>query len=161
GFAAGGTDYITKPFQIEEVLARVENQLALREARRELAASLERLHGLERLRDDLVHMVVHDMRSPLMVLIMRLEQLKSQITAGQARALDGALLSAAAVNRMAEALLDVRRLEEGKMPLDRSPCDLSALAAEVRTAFAPADPGRAILLDCPVPVVATCDRGLV
>lgn len=31
-FAAGGADYITKPFQIEEVLARVQNQLALRAA---------------------------------------------------------------------------------------------------------------------------------
>ncbi|HEY9907667.1 MAG TPA: diguanylate cyclase, partial [Thermosynechococcaceae cyanobacterium] len=29
GFAVGGTDYITKPFQIEEVLARVENQLII------------------------------------------------------------------------------------------------------------------------------------
>jgi PleD family two-component response regulator len=29
-FEAGGVDYITKPFQIEEVLARVELQLALR-----------------------------------------------------------------------------------------------------------------------------------
>lgn len=29
GFAVGGVDYITKPFQAEEVLARVKNQLAL------------------------------------------------------------------------------------------------------------------------------------
>ncbi|MEH1968528.1 ATP-binding response regulator [Nostoc sp.] len=28
-FAAGGVDYITKPFQVEEVLARVENQLTI------------------------------------------------------------------------------------------------------------------------------------
>src|SRR5919199_3073156 len=27
-FGVGGVDYITKPFQLEEVLARVENQLA-------------------------------------------------------------------------------------------------------------------------------------
>lgn len=31
-FAVGGTDYITKPFQIEEVLVRVQNQLAVRAA---------------------------------------------------------------------------------------------------------------------------------
>jgi diguanylate cyclase (GGDEF)-like protein len=31
-FNAGGSDYITKPFQLEEVLARVRNQLALRAA---------------------------------------------------------------------------------------------------------------------------------
>ncbi|HEY9646184.1 MAG TPA: EAL domain-containing protein [Chroococcidiopsis sp.] len=38
-FQAGGVDYITKPFQIEEVLARVQNQLALR-------FSLTQLHQL-------------------------------------------------------------------------------------------------------------------
>jgi PleD family two-component response regulator len=54
-FQVGGVDYITKPFQIEEVLARVENQLALRWQRaaiaalralpHELAASLDALIG--------------------------------------------------------------------------------------------------------------------
>jgi len=37
-FQAGGVDYITKPFQIEEVLARVENQLALNRQRTAIAA---------------------------------------------------------------------------------------------------------------------------
>src|SRR3982751_1638994 len=41
-FQAGGVDYITKPFQIEEVLARVENQLALHQQREAIAALLER-----------------------------------------------------------------------------------------------------------------------
>jgi DNA-binding response OmpR family regulator len=30
GFLAGGVDYITKPFQVEEVFARVETHLSLR-----------------------------------------------------------------------------------------------------------------------------------
>jgi diguanylate cyclase (GGDEF)-like protein len=35
-FAAGGVDYITKPFEFEEVLVRVKNQLALKTARLEI-----------------------------------------------------------------------------------------------------------------------------
>ena len=35
-FAVGGMDYITKPFQIEEVLARVETHLALRKLQKKL-----------------------------------------------------------------------------------------------------------------------------
>lgn len=35
-FAVGGVDYITKPFQLAEVLARVEHQLTLRELQRQL-----------------------------------------------------------------------------------------------------------------------------
>lgn len=38
GFAAGGVDYVTKPFQIEEVLARAQTHLALRTAQRQLEA---------------------------------------------------------------------------------------------------------------------------
>ncbi|MBD1838834.1 EAL domain-containing protein [Coleofasciculus sp. FACHB-64] len=43
-FTVGGIDYISKPFQVEEVLVRVKNQLALREAQvkvLELNAELE------------------------------------------------------------------------------------------------------------------------
>jgi diguanylate cyclase (GGDEF)-like protein len=42
-FALGGVDYITKPFQIAEVLARVENQLTLRRLQRQLQEQNERL----------------------------------------------------------------------------------------------------------------------
>jgi diguanylate cyclase (GGDEF)-like protein len=35
-FQAGGLDYITKPFEFQEVLVRVQNQIALREARLEI-----------------------------------------------------------------------------------------------------------------------------
>lgn len=35
-FEVGGVDYITKPFQFEEVLARVQNQIALKSAQREI-----------------------------------------------------------------------------------------------------------------------------
>ena len=35
-FTAGGVDYVTKPFQVEEVLARVETHLALRKLQKQL-----------------------------------------------------------------------------------------------------------------------------
>ncbi len=42
-FDAGGVDYITKPFQVEEVLARVKTHLELRRTRRELKRKNKRL----------------------------------------------------------------------------------------------------------------------
>lgn len=36
GFTVGGADYITKPFQFEEVLVRVKNQLAIKAAEKEI-----------------------------------------------------------------------------------------------------------------------------
>ena len=43
GFKAGGVDYITKPFQLEEVLARVNTHLALQAMQRQLASQNLRL----------------------------------------------------------------------------------------------------------------------
>ncbi|WP_392535109.1 ATP-binding protein [Nostoc sp. C117] len=42
-FAVGGVDYITKPFQIEEVLARIENHLTIRQLQQQLQAQNQQL----------------------------------------------------------------------------------------------------------------------
>jgi PAS domain S-box-containing protein len=59
-FAAGGVDYVTKPFHVEEVLARVETHLALRTMRSQLEEKnaqlgqeiTERLRTEQRLRQE-------------------------------------------------------------------------------------------------------------
>ncbi|MBE9092853.1 adenylate/guanylate cyclase domain-containing protein [Tychonema sp. LEGE 07203] len=43
-FQVGGVDYITKPFQVEEVLARVESQLSLRSLQSKLQQQARELH---------------------------------------------------------------------------------------------------------------------
>ena len=43
GFAAGGADYITKPFQCEELLARVESHLGLKRAKEEVQRANQKL----------------------------------------------------------------------------------------------------------------------
>ena len=70
-FGVGGVDYITKPFQFEEVEARVAVHLKLRRLQRELEARIRELHKtneelrrLQDLRDNLTHMIVHVLRSP-------------------------------------------------------------------------------------------------
>jgi signal transduction histidine kinase len=50
-FAVGGVDYITKPFNLEEVLARVENQLTIQRLQKKLHeqnAQLQQSEALER-----------------------------------------------------------------------------------------------------------------
>ena len=46
GFKAGGADYITKPFYLEEVLARVKTHLTVRKLQRDLEMEKERFRGL-------------------------------------------------------------------------------------------------------------------
>ena len=75
-FEVGGVDYITKPFQVEEVLARVENQLTIRKLQRQLQQKnreLERSNqDLEQSNQDLeqfAHVVSHDLQQPLQSII--------------------------------------------------------------------------------------------
>ena len=82
-FAVGGVDYVTKPFQLEEVDARVRTHLELRRLRLELERQNRRLQEnydhlgkLEDLQDKLTHMFVHDMRLPLIGITGYLETLE-------------------------------------------------------------------------------------
>ena len=164
-FDAGGVDYITKPFQVEEVLARVKVHLALRHARIEQRASYERLCQLENLRDDLVSMIVHDMRSPLSALIGNLELIEREADAALSeqshRDLRMAIAAASSLNQMASDLLDVSRLETGQLPLDPKPADLSAIVHEAMTRVAGMDRTRPIELAGEASAPCVCDAGLV
>jgi two-component system sensor histidine kinase/response regulator len=57
-FSAGGVDYVTKPFQLEEVLARVEAHLTMRRLQKSLEQQVAEL-------DAFAHTVAHDLKSPL------------------------------------------------------------------------------------------------
>jgi two-component system sensor histidine kinase/response regulator len=72
GFKVGGVDYITKPFQKDEVLARIRTHLFLsklqkeREQRIEILKNRElELSALNRKKDNLMRMVSHDIKNPL------------------------------------------------------------------------------------------------
>jgi two-component system, sensor histidine kinase and response regulator len=164
-FEAGGVDYITKPFELAEVVARVRTHLQLRRTQVELALSYQRLQALERARDDLVHMIVHDMRSPLMVLMGSLSLLELAAETGRRPAdpidLRAAMAAAGDLNRMAKDVLDVSRLEKAEMPIVRTDCDLVELAAGVEASLGAWERDRRIALRGGAPVRVRCDPGLV
>lgn len=58
GFEAGGVDYITKPFNQNELLVRVKTHL-------ELAFSRKKIIELNQTRDKLYSIIAHDIRAPL------------------------------------------------------------------------------------------------
>ncbi len=164
-FEAGGVDYITKPFRMEEVHARVRTHLALRQSARELERSYARLRELEQLRDDLVHMIVHDMRSPLMVLKGHLALLRQggvgKFSAEADADLVSALQAADHLKNMANELLDMSRLEEGKLPIVPEPHDLVALVAEVTADVRVLDRARAFCVTGVKTVLVACDGRLI
>src|SRR5688500_6842825 len=104
-FAAGGVDYITKPIEHEEALARVRTHLALRRQRRELETQLA-------LKERFMRMAGHDLRSPLCLILMAADLARRQSARPDApppaKYLDNIAESAAQMRRIIDTFLDLR-----------------------------------------------------
>jgi two-component system sensor histidine kinase/response regulator len=64
-FEVGATDYITKPFQMEEVRVRIETHLRMARMKAALADANQKLREGEKQHEMLTHLIAHDMRTPL------------------------------------------------------------------------------------------------
>lgn len=179
-FGTGGVDYVTKPFQFDEVEARIVTHLRLRQLQRELeqqnallASQYAELQGnhaklreLETLRDSLTHMIVHDLRSPLTVVGGYLEVLQiraaAKLNEGELRYLRQASESCDTLVDMIGSMLDVSRMEAGQMPLQRAPWDLRGPVGELvgKYALMPRVPAVGAELPADLPPL-DCDGSLI
>ncbi|HJN53173.1 MAG TPA: HAMP domain-containing sensor histidine kinase, partial [Pseudomonadales bacterium] len=127
--------YVTKPFDAEEVITRVENHLKIHNLHVQLEENYRQLQELEELRDGLVNMVIHDMRSPLLVirsaLGLLLHNLGDQMDRESKEDINDALASANTLTTMINNLLDISRLEDGKMVLKIEKCDVKEIVDSV------------------------------
>ncbi len=140
-FTVGGVDYITKPFQIEEVLARVETHLSLQGLRRQLQQAnkdleqkLDELQARNAELDAFAHTVAHDLKNPLStvlgfahLLAQRPEMFESQDEMAKEA---GRILSGAKkMNDIIESLLLLAGVRKEMVAL--SPLDMGKIVAEV------------------------------
>ncbi len=65
GFQLGAVDYITKPFQQEEVLARINTHLTIRKLQNQLQAQNEQLIKLNQEKNEFLGIAAHDIKNPL------------------------------------------------------------------------------------------------
>lgn len=163
-FAAGGVDYVAKPLQMEEVQARVRTHVELSRRKRELEANCQRLRDLERLRDNLTHMIVHDLRAPLTVIGFNLEMLRDLVPSFSPEVEEIFDSTESNTRRLAEMiaqLLDLGRLESGQLQLKRTPTDFPDLVHSIRkSVVALAGYRRLSVISTGVPD-ACCDADLI
>lgn len=122
-FDAGGIDYITKPFQIEEVLVRVQTHLTIAQQRSEILT-------LNEMKDQLMRTVAHDLKNPLTVVMGNSEiLLREPVNTDPVRVVDLAqkiLRSSRRKHNLITDFLDLSQLEEG-IPFERQPVTLTEL----------------------------------
>ncbi len=95
---------------------------------------------LNRFRDDMAHMLVHDLRSPLAVLRGSLELMENDIRAGNVdgarRWLGAAQSGSDRMLRLIDQLLDISKLESGRMTTEIREVEAAALFEETAQRFA-------------------------
>ncbi|MBW7896459.1 MAG: hybrid sensor histidine kinase/response regulator [Opitutaceae bacterium] len=163
GIAAGANDYLTKPVDLEDLTLRVRNAVAVKRLADAVAENLAKLQELERLRDALTHMVVHDLRSPLAAIMLSLDSLAmAPRETDRVKLLGMAQTSLLTMESMITGLLDVSRLEAGELVPQREECDAVTMAGQVVEVCQAGHPDRQIEIEASdEPPAIKADRELL
>ncbi len=136
-FSVGGVDYVTKPIQGAEVLARMRTHLQLRRMQIDLQALNQELEAFS-------YSVSHDLRAPLRWIAgysrILLEDYGDRLDEEGRRHLRSIESAARRMNDLIEDMLFLSRV--GRQELRITSVDLSAMALEVAALLRKSDPAR-------------------
>jgi two-component system, sensor histidine kinase and response regulator len=156
---AGAEDYLTKPFDPILLRARIGACLEKKRGRdretvlyEQLQKNYKRLQELEKLRDDMRNMIVHDLRTPLTGVIVGVQMLSSHgsLTDSQRELMNIAISGGNTLLGMINDLLDVEKMEAGSSQLKYEPLSAVAIihgAVEQVTTLA-AEQSTAVITEC-------------
>jgi PAS domain S-box-containing protein len=162
---------ITERRRMEEQLVHAKEEAesanrATSEALSQLDQNFKKLKKLEDLRDQLTHMIVHDLKSPLSAIGGYLDILRSQtagrLPADEAECIAEALSLTRKMGEMILSMLDLHRLDNNEMPLNRQSCDLAQLARDAIDLVGRRDRGPRLSAEAPAgPAMAFCDPEVI
>ena len=142
--AAGGDDFLTKPFRPAELVVRVQAALRVRKLageRSDLYAEVKRqrddLQRLQLQKDQLAGFVVHDLKNPVNSIELQAERLlRDPAATERTRSVGNAIREETrALLRMILNLLDLSRGDEGRLTPAHEDIDLAAHVAGVLDEF--------------------------
>jgi CheY-like chemotaxis protein len=118
----GAEDYLPKPFNATLLRARISACLEKKHLWDELGDKYRQLQELERLRDSLTDMIVHDLRTPLASFLIGLQTMDSlgPLSDLQRECLSLSLDGGRTLLSMINDLLDISRMEQGTVPIEYS-----------------------------------------
>jgi len=168
--AAGGDDFVTKPFRPGELVARIHTAIRLRELTavadssvHELKQQRDVLHRVQLEKDQLTQFLVHDFKNPVNAIQLQAQRVLR--SASDPRALDAAekiTVESRMLTRMITDLLDLGRADEGRLVPARASVIIPDLVAATLDELRPRATAANIELAPDVSVdAADLDRDLV
>jgi signal transduction histidine kinase len=134
GLDMGADDFIRKPVEVDELLARVRSLLRLKH-------SVDERDQIARQREDFVSRLTHDLRTPLVaadrMLLLFQQGALGELPPTMKEAIDTMLRSNRNLLQMVNTLLEVFRFEAGRKNLTFFPVDIPQLLAEVAKELTP------------------------
>jgi len=121
GFESGGVDYITKPFQMPIIKARIHTHLKLKRQKDALKKMAARLEELNQAKNKFIGIAAHDLRSPLSSVRgfanVLIQDLSEQLNSLHRECLDHIYNQSNHMLNLVNDLLDVAVIESGKLDL--------------------------------------------
>jgi signal transduction histidine kinase len=131
GLSAGGVDYLPKPFQAKEVLARIRTHLHALLMAEQQQLLVDQLSKANAAKNRFLGMAAHDLRNPLASIRGLAEFLRDGVvgplTPDQLDLVNTIHAASQSMLTMVNELLDVATIESGELKLHREPTNLREL----------------------------------
>ncbi len=162
GYEAGAVDFLYKPFDPRILQSKVDVFVQLEEQKRQLAAQLVTTQQMLEANEMLMAVLSHDLRTPLGAVLASAEYLMrtaadEQSSTVAARVKNSSLRMA----RMVDQLLNLARLQGGRLPLQPRSIELATLCKSVIDEFASRENGKRIVFASRGNTVGAWDTDLV